>query len=199
MRKLKLCEGYYDEGHWHEVSLVGSVSYPEGYDFSRIDHIMEGEKLFITGRFAGYDPELHAIVYVESGRGCECDGCRQDDCTSEIPCSFCPFSSGDQTQYFRLPHNATFDENTLEINLSYSSDDLIEEVEADIAEFGADEEVCVTVKHYPNEGIFFYTGYDFENIPEEELEDNEDTVFMTLGELLPKLKKQNAIMGDEEE
>lgn len=199
MKKLELYEGYYDEGHWHEISRAGSVFYPADYDFSRIEHIMEGDKIFITGRFAGYDPEEHSILYVESGRGCEGDGCLQDDCDSEAPCSFCSFSSGDQTQYFRLPRKAVFRKRFPYVKLSYSSDDLIEEVEADIAEFGADEEVCVIVEHFPNDGVFFYTDYDFENIPEEELADNEDTVFMTLGELLTALKKQNSIMEDEEE
>lgn len=171
MKTIDLYEGYFDSGNWHEVNFVGFIFCPAEYDFSLVGIDTEKPVLFIPGKFAGYNREENAITYTNK--------------------------NGEQSQ-LNLPENATFQKN-INGKLSYSSDDLIEEVEADIAEFGADEEVCVIVEHFPNEGVFFYTDYDFENIPEEELVDNEDTVFMTLGELLPALKKQNSIMGDEYE
>lgn len=199
MRKIEIHEGYYNEG-WHSLERIGFVAYPENYDFRGISHMMEGDKLFIEGSNVEYDPASHGFTYQTAGRGCKCDGCLQDDCDEEIPCSWCNASSTPQQNLFYLPKAAVFEEEMRIVpHISYASDDLIDEVKADIAEFGENEEVCALVEYFPEYDKFFYTDYDFENMPEEGIPDNGDTVFMTLGELLPKLEKQNKIIGDEEE
>ena len=82
------------------------------------------------------------------------------------------------------------------VAVSYDSDALIAELSADIAEFGANENVIVWCKEC--KGITLYTNYDFivdENtIKMAELEDEETLKIMTMGELLKLLEQQNSVL-----
>lgn len=85
--------------------------------------------------------------------------------------------------------------NSSGIAISYDSDDLIDELKADIAEFGAGESVIVWCRKY--KGVTLYTNYDFitdENaVKSEELVDGESLTFMTMGELFNLLEQQNSV------
>ena len=79
------------------------------------------------------------------------------------------------------------------IKLSYECSDLIEELKADIEEFGGDKIVAVWC--IDNSGVTFYTNYDF-IVPEEplqksELQNGEYIKKMTMSALLIRLEKQN--------
>lgn len=86
--------------------------------------------------------------------------------------------------------------NSSGVAVSYDSDDLIDELKADIAEFGADEKVIVWCRKY--KGVTLYTNYDFitdENaVKLEELADGESLTFMTMGELFNLLEQQNSVL-----
>lgn len=80
--------------------------------------------------------------------------------------------------------------------ISYDCEELIAELKADIAEFGADEEVNVWCREY--EGVTLYTNYDFiaeENtVKKEELKNGETLTVMKMGELLKLLEQENSIL-----
>ena len=81
------------------------------------------------------------------------------------------------------------------VKVSHECTDLIEELEADIAEFGEDDTVAVWCKQ--SCGVEIYTNYDFikpENVKEHELTDGEYIKSMTMGELLALLEQQNAVL-----
>lgn len=86
--------------------------------------------------------------------------------------------------------------NSQGIKISFECSNLIEELKADIAEFGENEIVSVWCKD--NSGVTIYTNYDFnverEIIKESDLEDNEYIQNMTMGALLILLEKQNEIL-----
>lgn len=86
--------------------------------------------------------------------------------------------------------------STQGIKISFECSNLIEELKADIAEFGENEIVSVWCKD--NSGVTIYTNYDFniegEIINESALEDNEYIQNMTMGALLILLEKQNEIL-----
>lgn len=79
--------------------------------------------------------------------------------------------------------------------ISYECSELIRELKRDILEFGTGKEVAVWCRDY--EGITLYTNYDFisdEKINPTELQSVEYIKTMTMGELLPLLERQNAII-----
>ncbi len=82
------------------------------------------------------------------------------------------------------------------INISFECSELIEELKADISEFGGDKIVAVWCKD--NSGVTLYTNYDFideeEPITESELKDDEYIQKMTMSALLVLLEKQNEIL-----
>lgn len=86
--------------------------------------------------------------------------------------------------------------NKYGIKISYECTDLIEELKQDIEEFGGDTIIAVWCKE--NEGITFYTNYDFiddeEPITENELQDGEFLKQMTMTALLILLEEQNELM-----
>lgn len=79
------------------------------------------------------------------------------------------------------------------MHISYECEDLIKELEADISEFGGDTVVTVWCKDI--EGVTIYTNYDFiiedEPLKDDEIEDDERIVSMTMSSLLMLLKQQN--------
>jgi hypothetical protein len=80
-------------------------------------------------------------------------------------------------------------------SISYSCDELIQELREDIAEFGKDK--VVNVWCMEKEGVILYTNYDF-IIPEQPVDDSELTKDeflkeMTMADLLVVLEKQNKI------
>ena len=80
-------------------------------------------------------------------------------------------------------------------NISYECDDLIEELKADIAEFGGDTIVAVWCKK--THGVTIYTNYDFieePGISASELNDGEYLTKMTMSALLVLFEKQNEIL-----
>lgn len=81
-------------------------------------------------------------------------------------------------------------------NVSYDSDDLIEEIKADIEEFGEDEECYIFYKE-TKYGLFF-TNYDFDveedPIKKDELLPDEHLLKTTLGDALKLFEKQNKIL-----
>lgn len=81
-------------------------------------------------------------------------------------------------------------------SISFECSGLIEELKADISEFGGDKIVAVWCKEY--EGVIIYTNYDFieteEPIRESGLKDGEFLKQMTMSALLIILKKQNSIL-----
>lgn len=80
-------------------------------------------------------------------------------------------------------------------NVSYDSDDLIEEIKADIEEFGEDEECYIFYKE-TKYGLFF-TNYDFDveedPIKKDELLPDEHLLKTTLGDALKLFERQNKI------
>lgn len=81
------------------------------------------------------------------------------------------------------------------VKVSHECTELIEELEADIAEFGEDDTVAVWCKQ--SCGVEIYTNYDFikpENVKEYELAAGEYIKSMTMGELLALLEQQNAVL-----
>ena len=84
------------------------------------------------------------------------------------------------------------------MNISYASEELIEEVKEDIAEFGPDEKVMVWIRWYPAYDAKFIVNYDFivedDPIDGDELAENETLDIMALGDLLEALQKQNRII-----
>ena len=83
------------------------------------------------------------------------------------------------------------------MKISFECSALINELKADIAEFGNSKEIAVWCKDH--DGATIYTNYDFIN-PEEssiepsELKKDEYIKIMAMGELLPLLEKQNSII-----
>lgn len=82
------------------------------------------------------------------------------------------------------------------IKISFECSVLIEELKADIAEFGGDTVVAVWCKD--NSGVTIYTNYDFidedQPITEKELDKDEYIQKMTMSALLILLEKQNEIL-----
>lgn len=82
------------------------------------------------------------------------------------------------------------------IKISYECSELIEELKQDIEEFGGDTIVTVWCKE--NDGLIFYTNYDFideeEPITEKELQNEEFIKQMTMTTLLILLEEQNEII-----
>ncbi len=82
------------------------------------------------------------------------------------------------------------------IDVSFESEDLIQEVKTDITEFGGNAIVAVWVRNY--DGAKFISNYDFidEDVPitEDEILDCEELQEMSLRELLHQLEKQDAIV-----
>ena len=82
--------------------------------------------------------------------------------------------------------------------VSYESKELIEELRADIAEFGAGHKFAVWLRTYPEYGgVEFAVNYDFmsEEMPIEpdEVRENERIVTMTASELMGRLIDQDAV------
>lgn len=79
--------------------------------------------------------------------------------------------------------------------VSFDSDELIDELRADIAKFGASERVHVWSREH--EGVTLYVNYDFitsENpVKMDEIALGETLSTMTMGELLKLLEQQNTI------
>lgn len=86
--------------------------------------------------------------------------------------------------------------NSQGIGISYECEELIEELKADIKEFGGDTIVAVWCKD--NSGVTIYTNYDFieeeEPIKDTELKEDEYIQTMTMSALLILLEKQNEIL-----
>lgn len=82
------------------------------------------------------------------------------------------------------------------IKISYECEDLIEELKADIKEFGGGTIVIVWCED--NSGCTFYVNYDFideeKPINKTELKENEYLQQMTMTALLMLLEKQNELM-----
>lgn len=82
------------------------------------------------------------------------------------------------------------------LKISYASDELIDELERDIKEFGTEHLVMVWVKNI--NGAKIITNYDFitDEMPfcEKELLEDERLEKLTMGNLLMYLKKQNEIL-----
>lgn len=80
-------------------------------------------------------------------------------------------------------------------NVSYECSDLIEELKTDILEFGENENVAVWCrKKY---GVELYVNYDFlapDEVDTDELVDGEYIRYMSTGELLELLERQNAVL-----
>lgn len=116
MKKIEIHEGYnaYDQTTgkfiWVSMGHVFDAEIPETFDFNRVSCWMDGDKLFIEGIIQCFDEFLNALEYTVAGVGCECDGCRQGECTSEHPCTWCSFSSEPTSQYFSLPNGTVLTE-----------------------------------------------------------------------------------------
>ena len=82
------------------------------------------------------------------------------------------------------------------LNISYDSDDLIAEVEEDIADLGEDTQVFVWARYIEEYDTAFAVDYDFldATIRKEDIDEDESVGVTTLGELLTQLKKQNEII-----
>lgn len=82
------------------------------------------------------------------------------------------------------------------IKISFECSELIDELKADILEFGGDKVVAAWCKD--NSGVTIYTNYDFideeQPITESELQDDEYIQKMTMSTLLILLEKQNEIL-----
>ena len=84
------------------------------------------------------------------------------------------------------------------LNISYDSDDLIAEVEEDIADLGEDTQVFVWARYIEEYDTAFAVDYDFldATIRKEDIDEDESVGVTTLGELLTQLKKQNEIIPE---
>lgn len=84
------------------------------------------------------------------------------------------------------------------LNISYASDDLIAEVEEDIADLGEDTQVFVWARYIEEYDTAFAVDYDFidATIRKEDIDEDESVGITTLGELLTQLKKQNEIISE---
>lgn len=86
--------------------------------------------------------------------------------------------------------------NSQGVQVSFDCSELIEELKADIEEFGGDKVVAVWCKD--NSGVTLYTNYDFieeeQPITEDELKDGEYIQKMTMSALLILLEKQDEIL-----
>ena len=84
------------------------------------------------------------------------------------------------------------------MNVSFASEELMEEVKQDIAEFGPDEKVMVWIRWYPAYDARFIVNYDFivddDPIDGDELAENETLDIMALSDLLEALQEQNRII-----
>lgn len=83
--------------------------------------------------------------------------------------------------------------------VSFASEDLINELAQDIAEFGSDKVVAVWLRRYPQFGnIEFAVNYDFivdkKPIRRSEVEKDERVALMQMGALMELLKKQNSVL-----
>lgn len=82
------------------------------------------------------------------------------------------------------------------VGISYECSDLIQELKADIAEFGGDEIVAVWCKK--EHGVTLYVNYDFvedeKPIKSSEVVEDEWVQPMTMTALLMLLEKQNEIL-----
>ena len=84
------------------------------------------------------------------------------------------------------------------LNISYDSEDLIAEVEEDIADLGEDTQVFVWARYIEEYDTAFAVDYDFidATIRKEDIDEDESVGVTTLGELLTQLKKQNEIIPE---
>ena len=84
------------------------------------------------------------------------------------------------------------------LNISYDSDDLIAEVEEDIADLGEDTQVFVWARYIEEYDTAFAVDYDFldATIRKEDIDEDESVGVTTLGELLTQLIKQNEIIPE---
>lgn len=82
------------------------------------------------------------------------------------------------------------------VNVSFECSDLIEELKADIEEFGGDKIVAVWCKE--ESGVVHYMNYDFikkeDPITEDELQEGVYLMKMTMSALLLLLEMQNEII-----
>ncbi len=84
------------------------------------------------------------------------------------------------------------------MTVSYDSEDLIAEVEEDIADLGEDTQVFVWARYIEEYDTAFAVDYDFldATIRKEDIDEDESVGVTTLGELLTQLKKQNEIIPE---
>ena len=84
------------------------------------------------------------------------------------------------------------------LNISYDSDDLIAEVEEDIADLGEDTQVFVWARYIEEYDTAFAVDYDFldATIRKEDIDEDESVGVTTLGELLTQIIKQNEIIPE---
>lgn len=86
------------------------------------------------------------------------------------------------------------------MKISYACDDLIAELEEDIAEFGPEEKIAVWIRKYPDYGgIEFIVNYDLltEELPVDtakECGENERIAIMKAEDALEVMKEQNKIL-----
>lgn len=88
--------------------------------------------------------------------------------------------------------------NADDLHISYDSEDLIAEVEEDIADLGEDAQVFVWARYIEEYDTAFAVDYDFidATIRKEDIDEDESVGITTLGELLTQLKKQNEIIPE---
>ena len=88
--------------------------------------------------------------------------------------------------------------NADDLHISYDSDDLLAEVEEDIADLGEDTQVFVWARYIEEYDTAFAVDYDFldATIRKEDIDEDESVGVTTLGELLTQLKKQNEIIPE---
>ena len=135
-----------------------------------------------------------------------CDYCKiakRIESTDKYPCGkmFCPaltaiFDDADEKMSEILADIRSG--NAENLNISYASDDLIAEVEEDIAELGANEQVFVWARYLSEYNTAVAVDYDFidATIRKEDIDEDESVGITTLGELLMQLKKQNKIIQE---
>lgn len=90
------------------------------------------------------------------------------------------------------------EENADDLHISYDSEDLIAEVEEDIADLGEDTQVFVWARYIEEYDTAFAVDYDFldATIRKEDIDEDESVGVTTLGELLTQIKKQNEIIPE---
>ena len=88
--------------------------------------------------------------------------------------------------------------NADDLHISYDSEDLIAEVEEDIADLGEDAQVFVWARYIEEYDTAFAVDYDFidATIRKEDIDEDESVGITTLGERLTQLKKQNEIIPE---